>query len=317
MTNESSQYAESAQDKTSVAWPPFAQKLATVLATLNEDQFLVILAKRSNRFVQFAGQGASGVRAESVSNQYLPRSEQLDAQQIARLKELGWQTPTGTAESSTPERDPDGSPNYFVEFASPVPFAALADLAVRTLVDVLRVPYPGFLEYEAFDADQNSIIHPELGLKRATRTTPKDKRVDVANRLLATVKEATNIADLEFDEDGDIQVRYGSMAAFIRLVGDPPNVRIRSPLLIGVESTTALLSRLNELNAALDHMHFYTHRGSIGAATGVPAAPYVADHVVRTLNEFCQICDGIDELLRAEFGGETLYVEVMPSALKH
>ena len=232
MTNESSQYAESAQDKTSVAWPPFAQKLATVLATLNEDQFLVILAKRSNRFVQFAGQGASGVRAESVSNQYLPRSEQLDAQQIARLKELGWQTPTGTAESSTPERDPDGSPNYFVEFASPVPFAALADLAVRTLVDVLRVPYPGFLEYEAFDADQNSIIHPELGLKRATRTTPTDKLADVADRLLATIKEATGIADLAFDDDGDIQVRYGSMAAFIRPVGDPPYVRIRSLLLI-------------------------------------------------------------------------------------
>ena len=42
----------------SQAWPPFTRKLADALAHLGEDQYLVIAAKRANRYVQFAGQGA-------------------------------------------------------------------------------------------------------------------------------------------------------------------------------------------------------------------------------------------------------------------
>ena len=121
------------QRKLSVAWPPFEKALASALAKLEEDQFLVISAKRGDRFVQFAGQGSFGMRAETASNGFLPKSEQLDDEQIKALGALGWSSPTGTPETSTPETEPDGSPNFFRDFAQPVRHEAIAELAVRTL----------------------------------------------------------------------------------------------------------------------------------------------------------------------------------------
>ena len=55
----------------SPAWPAFESKLAEALAVLEEDQYLVISEKRGSAYVQFAGQGSFGVRAECVSNNYL------------------------------------------------------------------------------------------------------------------------------------------------------------------------------------------------------------------------------------------------------
>jgi len=110
----------------SVAWPPFEQKLAAVLEKLEEDQFLVVSAKRSNLYVQFAAQGAHGMRVETASNSYLEKSEQLNEQQSSALIEAGWHAPTG----SPTDYDPDGSPNFFVDFSAPVPFEAVANLTI-------------------------------------------------------------------------------------------------------------------------------------------------------------------------------------------
>ena len=121
----------------SSAWQPFADKLAGVLANLAEDPFLVVCAKRSNRFVQFAAQGAFGMRAEAVCNRYLPATDQLQPADVAALQEMGWRVPTGLTEEATPDKDPDGSPNYFIDAPAPVSFAALSALATRTLVEAL------------------------------------------------------------------------------------------------------------------------------------------------------------------------------------
>lgn len=114
----------------SVAWFPFAQKLAAALEKLEEDQFLILPVKRSNRFIQFAAQGSFGMRVETTSNSHLPKPEQLDERQISKLVEAGWYGPTGAPSESTPESDPDGSPNFFVEFSVPISFEAVANLAV-------------------------------------------------------------------------------------------------------------------------------------------------------------------------------------------
>lgn len=306
--------ANVAPRRVSSAWGPFAGRLTCVLEQLREDQFLIISTKRSNRYVQFSAQGAFGLRAETVCNQYLPASDQINKAQIATLQAFGWQLPTGSPNQATPERDPDGSPNFYVDYPAPVPFADLADLATRTLVEVLRVPHPGFLQYSSFDLDDNTLVWPDLGLKRATRD---EGIAEIANSLLATIKEKTGIADLEFDADGDIAIRYGSVLAWICLTGRPPHVRILTALLRDVEESLGLLSRLNELNGSIGHPLFYASSDCVVAVTYVPAAPYVASHVAQALRDFCQLTDGIDELLQSEFGGRTAFEEVMPSALKH
>lgn len=230
------------------------------------------------------------------------------------LHAFGWQSPTGSPEHSTPERDPDGSPNFFIDCPAPVQFGDLADLATRTLIEVLQVPHPGFLEYKAFDADGNSLIWSELGVMRERR---EEKIGDIARSLLATVRQEVGVADLEFDADGDIGVRYGSVAVWLRLTGRPPHVRIQAPLLREVEETPKLLSRLNALNTSIGHPLFCASNDGVFAVSYVPAMPFVADHVVQALKEFCELTDGIDELLELEFGGRTMFEKAMPSMLKH
>lgn len=303
--------------KVSAEWPGFAQRLALVLGTLQEDQFLIVLLKGSNRYVQFAGQGHWGLRAECTSNQYLSDTDKLDEQQLARLTELGWRTPSGLAHESTPERDPDGSPNHFVQWPVQGSVADLADLAVRTFAEVLGVPHPGFLEYEAFDSQRQAQVYPELGLRRAARPTAADVATDLEQRLLATVREATGLGSLEYDEDRDIQVVYGSTVALISLVGRPLRVRMRALMVTDVEGSPALLERLNELNAGVGSMHFLFHRGAIQAICEIPAWPFVPEHVENALDEMCQVCDGLDDLLQAEFGGKLLVGERMPSVARH
>lgn len=306
--------SNAAPRRVSCAWAPFAGRLAGVLEQLREDQYLIISMKRSNRYVQFAGQGAFGIRAETVCHQYLPASDQLDPAQIASLQGLGWQPPTGSHDEATPEHDPDGSPNFYVESPVPVPFAALADLAARTLVEVLRVPHPGFLEYNSFDSDDNTLLWPDLGLKRATQD---EGLATIAGSLLATIRQEAGIADLEFEADSSIRIRCGSVLAWICLTGQPPHVRILSPLLRDVEKSPRLLSRLNELNRSIGHPLFYAVSDSVVAVSYVAATPYVADHVAQALTDFCHLTDGIDEVLQSEFGGRTTFEEVMPSVLRH
>lgn len=301
----------------SSAWPMFARKLSAALRKLEEDQFLILSLKQSNQYIQFAAQGSFGMRAETTSNSYLPESRQLTEQQITSLTEAGWHPPSGAPADATPDKQPDGSPNFFIDFPVPKTFRAVAKTAVTTLAEILRVPHPGFLEYELFDADGNAFALPELGLKRATRTLPDDQATILQQRLLATMTELTGIADLEFDEDGDTAIQYGTLPVFVRLAGDPPYAHIFSPLLTDVEETAQLLARLNEINSGTSWLHLYLHSGSIVAVADVLAEPFVTEYVARAFKEFCPMAEGIGTLLQSEFSGDAPFSEPMPSVLKH
>jgi hypothetical protein len=122
------------QPNTATAWAEFAVELSCALTDLNEDEYLIISTKRNPYFVQFAGQGSFGLRAETVSNQYLSRDKKLPNEVAAMIVELGWKTSTNLPENLDPEgHNPDGSPNYFLDIAPPVPYEALAKLGVQTL----------------------------------------------------------------------------------------------------------------------------------------------------------------------------------------
>jgi len=86
---------------------------------------------------------------------------------------------------------------------------------------VMQVPYPGFLEYEAFDSDRNTEALPNLGLKRTIRD-PEIKVSELADRLLRALKEATGVAKIEYDEDGEVGLQYLNATVFVRLNGQPP-----------------------------------------------------------------------------------------------
>jgi hypothetical protein len=146
-------------------WDRLTDNLAVCLAGLSEDEFLILSSKRANYFDQFAAQGHFGMRIEATSNVYVAPSEAvLSADAYSAMVELGWKSPTGVPGSEP--RDPDGSPNFFLDLALPVNFRRVADMAVKTLRQVYRIPHPGQLQYKSFDSSGIEIRFPNLRLKR-------------------------------------------------------------------------------------------------------------------------------------------------------
>ena len=145
-------------------WVEFAGRLEWVLERLGEDCFLAVVVKGSNRFVQFAGQGALGMRIEATGNAFLDDGEKLEVAEIMRMLTLGWESPTGSPSQATPMEDPSGSPNFYVDFEAPVPCAVVAELAVRTLREVFGAASPIFLTHAAMNEDAAPCVVEELKL---------------------------------------------------------------------------------------------------------------------------------------------------------
>ena len=147
------------------AWKRFAGELANALRGLEEDEWLILSLKRRNRFVQFMNQGGAGFRAEAVSDFYLADGDQLSEHDHGVLLELGWGAPTNLPDELGYR--PDGSPNYFLDLANPVPLDELAQLAVNTLLHVYGAEHPNALEYSTGSQDRTFIRFPNLGIRRA------------------------------------------------------------------------------------------------------------------------------------------------------
>lgn len=138
-----------------------------------------------------------------------------------------------------------------------------------------------------------------------------------AQLLLEIMRAGTGSSDTDYDEDGDIGVRYGDLVVFASIVGDPPHVHAYALLVEEIESEGAALVRLNELNKAAVMASFFLHEGSIYACASVPARPFVKEVVQSAVDEFCEVADAIGQLLRAEFGGETDADDAEPAPVLH
>jgi hypothetical protein len=280
-------------------WTPFTQNLVLVLSRLEEDQFLIISAKNNNRYLQFSCQGAWGMRAEVTSNHFLKGESRLTRHQMAWLRSHGWSAPTGKPKESMPDRDPDGSPNYYIDFPESVPESEIAHLAIDTLANGLAFPYPGALVYESFDANGEVLVFQELGLKPLIRQESR-----LMDMVLAVFRSVTGITDLELDEDGDVSVRYGSILVSALQLDN--RVRLFSALMADVAETPTLLRKLNQINDGAHRIRCFLHGETVYASLDVSASPFVPEHLTAGIGEFTEVAEGLAIVLRAEFSGNTL-----------
>jgi len=156
-------------------WAQFASELSRTLANLHEDEFLILETKSDGYYVQFAGQDSFGMRAEAVSNGYLNGDTRLSEKACSKLMGLGWKNPTIIPDpvSDLQGYKGYGSPNYFLDLDTPVPYRSVANLAVSTLRGVFGARHPGELEYKAFAKYSGSIEFPNL---RIAAVNPEAKK---------------------------------------------------------------------------------------------------------------------------------------------
>ena len=270
--------------KRSVEWPVFEKNLAEVLKSMQEDEFLVISQKRSNLFVQFAAHGEFGMRAETTSEVYLNKEESHSVRTHHALLALGWKLPTGSPSESTPADDPDGSPNYFVDFPAGTSPQQIAALSVRTLADLYEIPHPGNLEYDAFDNDETPISYKILKIQSVNKRKASPR--SPAKRLLKAIIAATGIQDLEYGDDEDLYICYGDLGIFVALSEDMSCIRILSPMIKVTGGNNGLLEVINTLNAEQQAIKFFVHNDYVMAMHIISAQPIVDQHIHKALTDF-------------------------------
>ena len=272
--------------KRSAEWPVFEQNLATALKSMQEDEFLVISQKRSNLFVQFAAHGEFGMRVETTSGAYLDKEEDHSARTHHALLALGWKLPTGSPTESTPADDPDGSPNYFVDFPVGTSPQQIAALSVRTLADLYEIPHPGNLEYDAFDNDETPISYKILKIQsvKKRRASPRSP----AKRLLKAVIAATGLQDLEYDDVEDLCISYGDLGVIVALSEGMSFIRILSPMMKATGANNELLEVINTLNAEQQAIKYFVYNDYVMAMHIISAQPIVDQHVHKAIADFAR-----------------------------
>ncbi|TDC62080.1 hypothetical protein E1200_27005 [Actinomadura sp. GC306] len=148
-------------------WPDFTARLGRVLAALASDDRPVILiisdASEPGCMVQYICGDEGGTWAEVASNRTLPKHRRLSKEDEKHLRAIGWDKPRGS-------RWTRGSvPNWSTDrFSGPgADHGALAEMSVAALRDVLRIPSPGSLTYDAFHQETGEPVSlSDLGLSR-------------------------------------------------------------------------------------------------------------------------------------------------------
>lgn len=281
-------------------WTAFADDLAAVLGQLEADQWLILAARRGNRFLQFYCQGAHGLRVEVTSNHFLKGKDRLSRRQMAWLGEHGWCAPTGTPQQATPERDPEGSPNYYVDVSASVPVFEIARLAIDALVNGLALRHPDALTLESFDAKGRSLT---LAVPECERIMTR-RNAPLMEQVLKVFRKVSGVADLELNEDCDVSVRYGDIMVSAFQLDD--KIRLFAPLVTEVTETPALLRKLNRINDGEHRIRCCLHGELVYAALDVPAAPFVPAHLAAALGEFSEVAEGLAIVMHAESSGRAV-----------
>jgi hypothetical protein len=185
-------------------------------------------------------------------------------------------------------------------------------MAVRSLVGVFEIPHPGYLHYKAFDKSKRSILIPTLGLMREPpappRETPSANTIEgLRDLVLKAVRKASGNADLEFTEDGDIPLRFGSAAVRVRVLDDPLCLRVFSAILENAEVNDRLVNRVDKLNSEVRFVRFFVLDGIVFAATEMFTSPFVAEHVASACLQLGSLADEYGQVLQKEFGGRTAF----------
>lgn len=290
---------QDADRRVSKDWMPFAHNLEQILSRLEEGQSLILLSKHGNRYLQFSCQGTWGMRVEVTSNHFLKVGDRLTRREMAWLRTHGWNPPTGTPKQATPDRDPDGSPNYYIDFPTSVSASDIVSVTIDTLIQGLAFPYPGALYYESFDSTGGVLEFQELGLKPAPRQDEP-----LMEQVLSVFRSVTGVEDLRFDDEGELCVCYGAILVSAFQVDN--RVRLFSALVTEVGETPSLLRKLNRINDGNHRIRLFWNEDAVFAALDLPADPFVPAHLVSAINEFSELAEGLAIVLRAEFSGNTV-----------
>ena len=295
----------------SKAWGPLQVALAEALDAMGDDHSLVLTWKDRPWFVQFAVQGPHSVRVEMVSNHFLREPDELPVAAMVHAVELGWQLPTGSPELSTPELDPDGSPNFFVDLEGPGRSLRAAELAVETLVEVFRVPHPQRLRYRAYGLEGETILLPTLRVEREVRHARGDQPAwlprngaELCRAIEDALRELNDGEPVIQDDDHDWPLHFDHGPVYVHALKEPYAVVVYSWAALHTDQDRhdELLERVNQLNAGTRLVTWSVDGTGVMVRHDLPGDPFSARRLVHAVRVVARAADEVGAELCEAFG---------------
>jgi hypothetical protein len=288
-----------------ITWKNFGRRLARTLREMPDRTFLIVASKGGGpeRYVQFAQDASSGLRAEAVASGSLAADEALSPWQDLALVDLGWQPP---------EKREGAGPNYFRQVDGPMPRQEVAGLAVRTLRDVFGINEPAALEYSHGSFEREEVLQADLGIdvRPQTQEPAPDRHSEAISGELAAFIASTLEGWLGKEK---VAREGGACVIWIRpdpivvrvLDGSTPMVRIVTPIFHDVEEDR-ILPALNEINGEIRFGRVFRTSRQVSVAVELSAVDIAADLIVFACSSLSDLADEIDADLHRRLGGVTL-----------
>ncbi|WP_139131574.1 T3SS (YopN, CesT) and YbjN peptide-binding chaperone 1 [Micromonospora halophytica] len=131
--------------------------------------------------------------------------------------------------------------------------------------------------------------------------------LEEAVKQVVALMTKVSAEDLKIDGDGDIEIRAGSAAVFVRTRDAPPLVDVFSPVLMDVEQTHELLIRLSEFSNRLPIGRLYYAAETVWASIPVYGRYFQSAHLMLAVQVMIGLADELDDRLKAEFGGRRFF----------
>lgn len=138
-----------------------------------------------------------------------------------------------------------------------------------------------------------------------------DPETELRNKARAAVGKLFNTPpeDVFVDGDGDVSVRFGSAAVFVRIVmANPLRYSIFSPLLSGVEESPSLYEILNEINKNLIIGSMTTSNSNVVLEYSV-ISTITMEELSMVIDYMTDMADQYDNKLQEYVGGNPFFRE--------
>lgn len=271
-------------DKTTEqAWREFAERLGDVLSVMDGTEDLTIAVAGGDHPEQ-----APAIRF-SVATPGTVTAGLVNVES-SRLEEMGWQA--GDGYSVTVDQDR---------------VLELATLATNTMVEVVGVLHPVFLESEpladVLNPAQEDDEPPARGPYGIVMPGNQAQLDAILDEELAGMLGQPAIRNA----DGDVAIRVGTTVVFCRSTPDYRELVLFAALVHDVSGRSRACEVLNDLNVESRYCRFALHRDRVFVQVSVPARPFVPDHLRQALESISQVADAIDEDLARKLGGRTTF----------
>lgn len=135
---------------------------------------------------------------------------------------------------------------------------------------------------------------------------------EVREHVLFAARQMLGSDEIEFDDEGDIPVKRGDVMLFIRVLDDPLSVLVFSPVLVGVDESSALFARLNELNAGVHFIRFCITHGGVVADIELSGPEFRPGLLVAACHAISEMAETTGPELHREFGGRLFFGDEAP-----